>query len=141
MSSVYDYEPKPRNDPIVSIIDSFLDISFPALTPEKAVLLKAFPFCKRLWTSVQNYLLKSLSKVVYIPDWLPGSRIKRETREASTLRDKMIEMPYQYVRKRMVSCALPGRTRVTKQVTVLGISRQHKRCNGIRSHRSYGTIG
>lgn len=103
MSSVYDYEPKPRNDPIVSIIDSFLHVSFPALTPEKAVLLKVFPFCKRLWMNVQNSLLKSLLKVMYIPDWLPGSRIKREAREASTLRNKMIEMPYQYVRKRMVN--------------------------------------
>ncbi|KAI9457672.1 hypothetical protein HD554DRAFT_1764599 [Boletus coccyginus] len=40
MSSVYNYEIKPRNDPIVSIISSFLHLSFPALTPEKAAALK-----------------------------------------------------------------------------------------------------
>ena len=103
MSNVYDYEPKPRNDPILSAIDSFLRVSFPALTPEKAILLNAFPFCKRFWMNVQNCLLNSILKVVYMPDWLPGSWIKREAREASTLRNKMIEMPCQYVRKRMVS--------------------------------------
>ncbi|KAI9570682.1 cytochrome P450 [Boletus coccyginus] len=85
MSSVYDYEIKPQNDPIVSIINRFLHISFPALTPEKAVILEAFPF------------------LLYIPDWLPGSWIKREAREAATLRNKMIETPFQYVRKRMES--------------------------------------
>ncbi|KAI9570681.1 cytochrome P450 [Boletus coccyginus] len=85
MSSVYDYETKPRNDPIVSIINSFLHATFPELTLEKAVLLKAFPY------------------LLYIPNWLPGSWIKREAREAATLRNKMIEMPYHYVQNRMES--------------------------------------
>lgn len=45
MSAVYDYEPQPREDPLVTVVDDFAKASLPALTPEKAVLLKAFPFC------------------------------------------------------------------------------------------------
>jgi hypothetical protein len=48
MSAVYDYEPGPRDDPIVHILDSFLKASMPAATAEKAVLLKIFPFCEFL---------------------------------------------------------------------------------------------
>ena len=48
MSAVYDYEPKLRGDPMVKIMDDFCKASLPALTPEKAVLLKALPFRKFL---------------------------------------------------------------------------------------------
>ena len=44
MSSVYDYEPRPGNDPMVSIINDSIQASVSALMPEKAVLLKVFPF-------------------------------------------------------------------------------------------------
>ena len=48
MCSVYDYDPSPRNDRMVSIANNFLKASIPALMPERAVLLKVFPFCERL---------------------------------------------------------------------------------------------
>ncbi|KAF8840184.1 cytochrome P450 [Paxillus ammoniavirescens] len=83
LSAVYDYEPSPRNDPIVHIIHRFLEASIPAVTPEKSLLLKVFPF------------------VLHIPDWLPGSSVKREARTASDWATKMVEIPYQYVLKRM----------------------------------------
>ena len=34
---------------MVSIINNFIEASFSALLPEKAVLFKVFPFCERLW--------------------------------------------------------------------------------------------
>ena len=49
MCSIYDYDPSPRNDEMVSIINNFIEASFSALLPEKAVLFKVFPFCERLW--------------------------------------------------------------------------------------------
>jgi len=39
--------------------------------------------------------------VLHIPDWLPGSSVKREARTASDWANKMVETPYQYVQKRM----------------------------------------
>ncbi|KAH0833379.1 cytochrome P450 [Lanmaoa asiatica] len=85
MCSVYDYDPSPRNDQMVSITNNFIEASVQALLPEKAVLLKTFPF------------------LLHIPEWLPGSWIKREARVAREWGVKMVEAPYQYVRKRMES--------------------------------------
>ncbi|KAF8842611.1 hypothetical protein BDN67DRAFT_341005 [Paxillus ammoniavirescens] len=45
MSAVYDYEPSPRNDPMVHIVHRFLQASMLAMTAKK-VFLKMFPFCK-----------------------------------------------------------------------------------------------
>jgi hypothetical protein len=85
MCSIYDYDPSPRNDQMVSGVNNFLEASMPALLPEKAVLLKVFPF------------------LLHIPDWLPGSWIKHEARVARGLGAKMVEAPYQYVQKRLQS--------------------------------------
>ncbi|KAF9241409.1 cytochrome P450 [Melanogaster broomeanus] len=85
MSAVYDYEPSPRNDPMIHIVDRFLQASVPAITPEKATLLKIFPF------------------LLHIPDWLPGSSLKLEARTGYEWGIKMVETPYQYVQKRMVT--------------------------------------
>ena len=48
MSAVYDYEPDLRGDPMVKVMDDFCKASLKALTPEKAILLKVFPFRKFL---------------------------------------------------------------------------------------------
>ncbi|KAG6372163.1 cytochrome P450 [Boletus reticuloceps] len=85
MCSIYDYDPSPRNDQMVSIINNFIEASVPALMPEKAVLLKVFPF------------------LLHIPEWLPGSWMKREARVARELGAKMVEAPYQYIQKRIQS--------------------------------------
>jgi len=42
-------------------------------------------------------------EVLHMPDWLPGSWIKHEARVAREWGVKMVEEPYQHVRKRMVS--------------------------------------
>ena len=49
LTAAYDYEPKPRDDPMVSIVDEYLKASVPGLAPSKMFLLKAFPFCKCPW--------------------------------------------------------------------------------------------
>ena len=46
MSAVYDYEPQTREDPMVKVVDDFCHASLPSLTPEKASLLRMFPFCE-----------------------------------------------------------------------------------------------
>ncbi|KAF8142014.1 cytochrome P450 [Boletus edulis] len=83
MCSIYDYEPSPRNDQMVAIINNFVDASASALVPERAVLLKVFPF------------------LLHIPDWLPGSWIKHEAQVARELGAKTVEAPYQYIQKRI----------------------------------------
>ena len=45
MAVTYGYEVAPRNDPFVTKIEHFTGLFMAALTPEKAALLLAFPFC------------------------------------------------------------------------------------------------
>ena len=51
----------------------------------------------------ENDSAEIIGKVLHIPDWLPGSQIQREAREAYARRNKMVEMPYRYVQECMVS--------------------------------------
>ena len=48
MCTTYDYEPSPRKDPIVSIVDNLLRVAVPAFELAKVFLVDAFPFCKSL---------------------------------------------------------------------------------------------
>ncbi|KIK97281.1 hypothetical protein PAXRUDRAFT_239039 [Paxillus rubicundulus Ve08.2h10] len=99
MSAAYDYEPDPRNDPIVHIVDKFLQASIPAITAEKAHLLKIFPF------------------LLQIPDWLPGSSLKRNARISYGWAVKMVETPYQYVQKQMEASRHPTLSMVSDHIT------------------------
>ena len=49
MSTVYGYEVAPKNDPFVTTIQQFLHLIMTAMTPERAALLLAFPFCMSSW--------------------------------------------------------------------------------------------
>ncbi|KIJ11837.1 hypothetical protein PAXINDRAFT_15291 [Paxillus involutus ATCC 200175] len=98
LSAVYDYEPHPRNDPMVHIIDRSIHAILPATTPENAVLLKVFPFLLR------------------IPDWLPGSSLKREAKTASEWAVKMVETPYQYAQERMEASRDPTISMVSNHI-------------------------
>ncbi|KAF8549302.1 cytochrome P450 [Imleria badia] len=83
MSAVYDYEPISRNDPMLSILVNYGQSMSQGLTFKKIALVMFFPW------------------LLHIPDWLPGSWIKREAKEAYTWRDKLVETPYRYVQERM----------------------------------------
>ncbi|KIK96538.1 hypothetical protein PAXRUDRAFT_300373 [Paxillus rubicundulus Ve08.2h10] len=89
MIAVYDYDPTPRDDPIVHLAEQFLRVSLEALIPERAVALKLFPF------------------LLYIPDWCPGSFLKRKARQARKYSEEWVEFPYQYVQNRMKNDAQP----------------------------------
>jgi hypothetical protein len=46
MSTIYDYQPSARDDPMVQIVENALIIGLEMMTPERAALLNVFPFCK-----------------------------------------------------------------------------------------------
>ncbi|KIK91718.1 hypothetical protein PAXRUDRAFT_148866 [Paxillus rubicundulus Ve08.2h10] len=98
LSAVYDYEPKLRDDPMVHILDRFISAFLPATTPENAVLLKMFPFLLR------------------IPDWLPGSSIKRGAKTACEWAVKTVETPYQYAQERMEASRQPSFSMVSEHI-------------------------
>ncbi|OJA20255.1 hypothetical protein AZE42_04312 [Rhizopogon vesiculosus] len=92
MSAVYDYEVSARDDPLVRIVADALDIGIAMMTPERAVVLKLFPF-----------LLK-------LPDWCPGSSIKRDAQVSTDRTNEMIEMPFRYVKQHMADNLGVGRS-------------------------------
>ncbi|KAJ8581526.1 cytochrome P450 [Rhizopogon salebrosus TDB-379] len=92
MSAVYNYEPNPRNDPLVQILQNALDLGLAIMTPEKAIILKTFPF-----------LLK-------LPDWCWGSSIKHDAQLSTNRTNEMINMPFRYAQQHMAEDTLLGRS-------------------------------
>ncbi|KAG1839787.1 cytochrome P450 [Suillus subluteus] len=83
MSAVYDYDISARDDPLVRIVVKALIPGTAVLTPERALMLKTFPF-----------LLK-------LPDWCWGSSIKRSAQASTERVNQMADVPFQYVQQRM----------------------------------------
>ncbi|KAH7907164.1 cytochrome P450 [Hygrophoropsis aurantiaca] len=85
MSSVYDYDAAPQNDPLVEVVDKALYLGLRIMTPERAMLLDRLPFLARL------------------PLWFPGATISRDAATSRQLIDEMVEKPLQYVRDNMAT--------------------------------------
>ncbi|KAG1846130.1 cytochrome P450 [Suillus tomentosus] len=83
MSVTYGYQTNPRDDPLVRIAENAMAISLTALTPERAVLLKAFPFLLRL------------------PDWCWGSSIKHDARNSTNHMKEMTDVPFRHAQDHM----------------------------------------
>ncbi|KAG1855560.1 cytochrome P450 [Suillus subluteus] len=83
MSVAYGYQTSPRDDPLVRIAESALAIGLEVVTPERATLLRIFPFLLRL------------------PDWCWGSAIKRDARISTRRMTEMTERPFQYAQEHM----------------------------------------
>ncbi|OJA17740.1 hypothetical protein AZE42_08829 [Rhizopogon vesiculosus] len=84
MSVVYDYETSARDDPLVLLVIHAIDLVVGMLTPERAMILKKFPF------------------LLNLPDWCPGSSIKRDARLSTNLSNEMVNVPFDYVKQHMV---------------------------------------
>ncbi|KAG1837787.1 cytochrome P450 [Suillus subalutaceus] len=81
MSAAYSYQTSPRDDPLVRIVEDALAIGLKVMTPERATLLKMFPFLLRL------------------PDWCWGSAIKRDARISTHRMTEMTDLPFQYAQE------------------------------------------
>ncbi|KAG1785857.1 cytochrome P450 [Suillus plorans] len=92
MSAVYDYDISARDDPMVQTVIKALVPGLTLITPERALLLKTFPF-----------LLK-------VPDWCWGSSIKRSARGSTERINQMADMPFRYVQQHMADGSLLARS-------------------------------
>ncbi|KAG2057780.1 cytochrome P450 [Suillus hirtellus] len=88
MSAVYGYDISARDDPLVQIVVNALDPGSAVLTPERALILKTFPFLPRL------------------PDWCWGSSIKRSAQASTKCVNEMADLPFQYVQQHMTDSSL-----------------------------------
>ncbi|KAG1817314.1 cytochrome P450 [Suillus variegatus] len=91
ISVTYGYQTSPRDDPLVRIVENALAIGNQVVIPERAILLKTFPF-----------LLK-------LPDWCWGSSIKREAQASTNLMTEMTEVPFRYTQQHMAEDLTLGR--------------------------------
>ncbi|KAH7928930.1 cytochrome P450 [Leucogyrophana mollusca] len=83
MSAVYDYEAAPRHDPLIETAEKAIDGFIKAAAPHTAAILNAFPFLLRL------------------PDWVPGTSIKRVALQSQKCATEMIEVPFRYAQERI----------------------------------------
>ncbi|KAG2087118.1 cytochrome P450 [Suillus discolor] len=92
MSAVYDYDIGARDDPLVQIVVRALIPGSAVLTPERALMLKTFPF-----------LLK-------LPDWCWGSSIKRSARVSTKNMNEMADVPFRHVQQHMADSSFLARS-------------------------------
>ncbi|KAG2054196.1 cytochrome P450 [Suillus hirtellus] len=96
MSVTYGYQTNPRDDPLVRIAENALAIGLAALTPERAALLKAFPFLLRL------------------TDWCWGSSIRCDARTSTNHIRQMTDVPFRHAQDHMVSMVSDNLHRMEK---------------------------
>ncbi|KAG1739612.1 cytochrome P450 [Suillus lakei] len=83
LSVAYGYQTSTRDDPLVEIIDTAVALGVEVMTPERAILLKLFPFLLRL------------------PDWCWGSAIKRDAEISTTRMTELMDLPFKYAQEHM----------------------------------------
>ncbi|KAI6099770.1 cytochrome P450 [Pisolithus sp. B1] len=83
MSIVYGYEPAPRDDPIITIVERAVDLAIESIRPEVAAFLGLFPFVR------------------YAPSWLPGASFKRTALRSQKYAGDMVDAPFQFAEKSM----------------------------------------
>ena len=105
MSAVYDYQPRARGDPRVRVMENALDLGIRMMNPERAVILKIFPFCKPSCL-MRIYIVCPLLTLVYLvlklPDWCWGSSIKRDAQVSTNRITEMRNVPFQSARLHIV---------------------------------------
>ncbi|KAG0697627.1 cytochrome P450 [Suillus ampliporus] len=83
MLVIYEYQPSTRDDPLVRVVGHAQTLGLTVLTPERALLLKTFPFLLRL------------------PDWCWGSSMKRDAQASTDIMNEMANVPFQYAQQNM----------------------------------------
>ncbi|KAH7923206.1 cytochrome P450 [Leucogyrophana mollusca] len=85
MDVVYGYEAKPRNDPVISVVERSMEMFVKVVTLQKAAIVGSFPF------------------LLSLPSWLPGASLKREAISTRRLSEDMIGVPFRYVQQSLAS--------------------------------------
>ena len=84
MATVYGYESAPKDDPFLDNADKAIILMTNAMFPG-ASIVNSLP------------LLRSF------PSWFPGSQFHKAAEECRILTTEMLDMPYNYVKKKLVS--------------------------------------
>jgi len=104
MSLIYDYEPSARGDPLVRLVENALHPGLAVMTPERATILKTFPFCEFdfFHEKALTFLCNVWNAVLKLPDWCWGSSIKRDAQISTNRTNEMVNVPFRHVQQHMV---------------------------------------
>ncbi|KAH7928413.1 cytochrome P450 [Leucogyrophana mollusca] len=83
LSAVYDYDPAPREDPLIAVIEKAVTIAIEVQRPEVAAIFNTFPI------------------LLSLPSWFPGLSIKRAAVESRQYATRWLNEPFQYAQDRM----------------------------------------
>ncbi|OJA08800.1 hypothetical protein AZE42_01307, partial [Rhizopogon vesiculosus] len=92
MSVIYDYETSARDDPQILVVVNAMEAGNVMMTPERAMILKLFPF------------------LLNLPDWCPGSSIKRDAQISTNFADEMANVPFDYAKQHMANYSISSRS-------------------------------
>ncbi|KAF8129583.1 cytochrome P450 [Boletus edulis] len=84
LNSTYNYNPTSRKDDLVETVANVLEVTTPALRPDIAVIVGAFPW------------------VLYLPSWFPGMSFKKEMEVARAYSKQYLERPFEYALQNVV---------------------------------------
>ncbi|OJA21654.1 hypothetical protein AZE42_09325 [Rhizopogon vesiculosus] len=85
MSAVYDYDAKPKDDPLLLAADKAIKVFVEVASTRTAIILETFPF-----------LLK-------LPAWFPGATLKRLAIQSQKNSAAMVDIPFRYARERVMT--------------------------------------
>ena len=102
MNGTYDYDPASRRDELLDIVASVLSIVAPAVRPDIAILVGAFPWCESISFSVSCLITRGVCIVLRLPSWFPGMSFKREMAIAREYSKQYLERPFEYALQKTV---------------------------------------
>ncbi|KAG1872155.1 cytochrome P450 [Suillus subluteus] len=85
MSTVYDYEAKTNNDPLLLTAEKAIKVFLEMASPQTSAILETFPF-----------LLK-------LPSWFPGASFTRLAIQSQKNATAMVNIPFNYARERAMT--------------------------------------
>jgi hypothetical protein len=106
LSIVYGYELKVKDDPLVHIMERYLDQVNANLTPGVTVILETFPFRMSARAMMGCHYLSMVVLVLKLPSWFPGATFKQASLECLKATHDIKEIPFQMVKEKMVKCPI-----------------------------------
>ena len=101
LNSVYDYDPASRKDELVDMVANTLDIIIPALRPDVAIIVGAFPLCGSVTFPLFDHEM-NVFQVLYLPAWFPGMSFKKQMAVSREYSKQYLERPFEYSLQKVV---------------------------------------
>jgi hypothetical protein len=92
MATVYGYESAPKDDPFLDNADKAITLMTNSMFPGASIV-------------------NSLPLLRFFPSWFPGSQFHKAAEECRLLTTEMLDMPYNFVKKKLVSVFSPSLSR------------------------------